>query len=126
MKNILVVACALFFVASAAGQDFAKVAPNNVKVLLDNDRVRVLEVTVKTGDKLAMHSHPSYIVYSFISGKAKTTLPDGKTMESEFKGGEAAWANPVSHVQEALTDGHVLVIELKEPMKKEEKGMEKK
>ena len=46
-------------------QDLAKVAPNTTKVLLDNDRVRVLEVQYKPGEKAAMHSHPASLVYTF-------------------------------------------------------------
>ena len=54
----------------------AKVAPNNAKVILDNDKVRVLDVQFKKGEKLPMHSHPGNIIYSFDGGKTKTTLGD--------------------------------------------------
>jgi quercetin dioxygenase-like cupin family protein len=43
-------------------QDLVKVAPKICKVLLENDRVRVLEIRFKPGGKLPMHSHPAYIV----------------------------------------------------------------
>jgi quercetin dioxygenase-like cupin family protein len=55
------------------------------KVLLENDRVRVLEYRLKPGAKEPMHSHTDYIVYALSSGKAKFTLPDGKTIECEIK-----------------------------------------
>ena len=60
------------------GQDIVKVAPKNCKVLLDNDKVRVVRVTLKPGEKLEMHSHPANIVYSLNSAKAKYTYADGK------------------------------------------------
>ncbi len=114
-QGILVIALVLCFsAATTVGQDMAKVAPNNVKVLLDNDKTRVLDVQFKAGEKLPMHSHPAYILYSFSDAKIKTTLGDGKVMETEFKAGEARWSDRVTHANEALTDVHVLVIEIKE------------
>ena len=68
-------------------QDAAVVAPDSYKVLLDNDRVRVLEYQIKPGKKDAMHSHPAYIVYTITPGKFMFTFPDGKTMERESKTG---------------------------------------
>ena len=93
-----------------------KVAPNTTKVLLENDRVRVLEVQQKPGEKLAMHSHPAYLVYSLSLGKAKFTSPDGKTIEGELnKAGAVNWHEAETHAVENVgtTDSRVLVIELK-------------
>ena len=101
-------------------EDMAKVAPKFVKVLLDNEHVRVLEVNAKAGDKIPMHSHPGYFVYSFTNGKSKDIFPDGKTAEREFKMGETVWGKTHAHANEAITDVHVLVTELKE-----QKGMKK-
>ena len=115
LKMTLLIIVALGFVASQVlAQDMAKVASKNVKVVLDNDKVRVLDVQIKAGDKLPMHSHPANIVIPMNSGKVKTTLADGKVMEREFKQGEPIWSEAVTHSNEALTDNHVLVVELKD------------
>ena len=116
-KSMLLIVVALAFCASPLkAQDMAKVAPGMVKVVLDNDKVRIFDVQVKAGDKLPMHSHPSSnIVIPIVSGKTKTTLADGKVMETEFKVGEPRWNEAVTHSNEAITDLHVLVVELKEP-----------
>lgn len=117
-QSILLIALVLCFSATTAvAQDMAKVAPSNVKVLLDNDKTRVLDVQFKAGEKLPMHSHPAYILYSFSDAKVKTTLADGKVMDTEFKAGEARWNDKVTHANQALTDVHVLVIEIKEHSK---------
>lgn len=114
-KIVLLIVVALCVVSRPAlAQDMAKVAPTMVKVVLDNDRVRVLDVQVKAGDKLPMHSHPASFVYSLNSGKVKTTLADGKTQEIEYKMGDARWREAEAHANEALTDMHVLVVELKD------------
>ena len=98
----------------AAAQDVAKVAPNNVKVLLDNAEVRVLEVTTAKGEKIGPHSHPPYIVYALSAGKTHFVLPNGKTKDLDLKAGEAIWSNGGAHRQESLTDNHLIVIELKQ------------
>jgi quercetin dioxygenase-like cupin family protein len=114
-QSILLIALVLCLSATTTvAQDMAKVAPNNVKVLLDNDKTRVLDVQFKTGEKLPMHSHPAYVVYSFSDAKVKTTLDDGKVTETEFKAGGARWSDKVTHANEALTDVHLLVIEIKD------------
>jgi quercetin dioxygenase-like cupin family protein len=100
--------------------DAVKVAPDNFKVLLDNDRVRVLDVHTKPGDKIGMHSHPDYIVYFFTADKEKFTYPDGKSVEREGQAGQAGWHKAETHVSENVGTGeaHALLIELKGPAKK--------
>ena len=121
LKSMLLIIVALGFVASPIqAQDMAKVAPKMVKVVLDNDKVRVFDVQVKAGEKLPMHSHPANIVVPMNSAKVKTTLSDGKVVETEFKVGEPRWSEAVTHSNEALADLHVLVIEIKD------QGMKKK
>jgi hypothetical protein len=62
--GVLVVSLGLAFGAGiVVAQDFAKVSPQDVKVLLENDRVRVLEVRHQPGVKEPMHSHPAYVSY---------------------------------------------------------------
>ncbi len=101
--------------STALAQDAVKVAPNNYKVLLENDRVRVLEYHSKPGVKVGMHSHPDYIVYNFVGGKTKFTSPDGKTEERQGQAGTATWRAAETHASESLGPGEAraLIIELK-------------
>jgi quercetin dioxygenase-like cupin family protein len=86
------------------------------KVLLDNDRVRVLQASFKPGDKVAMRSYPSHLVYPLTDG----TLifePAGRTgYEVNFKVGEALWFPPLARATENDSDKEVriLVVELKD------------
>ena len=100
-------------------QDAVKVAPDKVKTVLDNDKVRVLEFTVKPGEKTGMHSHPDHILYFLTDGKMKTTLSDGKTSETTVKTGDAKWVQAITHNNENIgkTEIRALVIELKAPKK---------
>lgn len=79
----------VFAAATVMAQDPVKVAPNNFKVLLENDRVRVLDFHSKPGEKIEMHSHPDYVTYSVSDTKTKFTSPDGKVTECESKAGQA-------------------------------------
>ena len=96
-------------------QDMVQVAPKNCKVLLENDKARVIEVVLKPGEKLEKHSHPANIVYSLTGGKAKYTSADGKTQEHELKAGQAVWSEAVTHSAENVgtTESRTVVIQLK-------------
>jgi len=98
-------------------QDAVKIAPDIFKVILDNDKVRVLEVHVKPGQKIDMHSHPEYILYVLSDGKMTTTLPNGETTKASLKAGDIRWNEPIIHGNENIgkTEMHALVIEMKTP-----------
>ena len=113
---ILLAALALGFASKTAmAEDLAKVMPDDVKVLVDNDRVRVLEVLHKPGVKEPMHSHPDYVSVYLSATRVKVTTPDGKTVGKDRKAGEVAWSGAVTHALENVgtADQHVIVIELK-------------
>ena len=111
----LMAICFVFVYSTALmAADAVQVAPNHYKVVLENDKVRVLEFTGKKGDKIAMHSHPNYVTYFLSDGKAKFTS-DGKTIEAEMKKGETQWHAAENHSVEILSDeAHVLIVELKQ------------
>ncbi|HEY5997859.1 MAG TPA: cytoplasmic protein [bacterium] len=99
----------------ATAQDVAAVAPKNVKVLVDNDRVRVLDVLDKPGEMEPMHFHPDFVTVGLGTTRIKVTTPDGKVVEKERKLGDAVYSGPVTHSIENIgpADFHVIVIELK-------------
>jgi quercetin dioxygenase-like cupin family protein len=101
-------------------QDPVKAAPKNFKVLLENDRVRVLDFHSAAGEKIPMHSHPAYISYSITgAGKTKFTSADGKATERPAATGQATWHDAEIHASEyeGTGDTHVLLVELKGPGK---------
>ncbi|WP_267223563.1 cupin domain-containing protein [Dyella silvae] len=106
---------ALVCAGAVFAQDMVKVAPKNSKVLLDNDQVRVIEVSLKPGDTLPMHSHPANVVYFITGGKTKTTTSEGKVTETEHKAGEAIWSEPITHSNQntGAAPERALVVELK-------------
>lgn len=115
MKSLFALAILLLAVSlRAAAQDMVRVAPELCKVILENESVRVIDVRVKPGDVVPMHSHGNAVTYCVSPGASKTTTPDGKTVEAQFKAGEARWSGPVTHANESTTNLHLVVVELKE------------
>jgi len=100
--------------ARALAQDRAAVVPG-MKVLLENDCVRVQYHDVAVGQTIPMHSHPNYVVYTLEPFKARIRLKDGTQRISQRKGGEAYWNEPITHSVENLgtTPVHNLILELK-------------
>lgn len=113
---VLVMAVAALAIGSIAAQDPAKVAPDHYKCIFENDSVRVCEVTMKPGEKIATHSHPDHFLYVQEAGKMKVTKADGKSKEVEMKVGEVLWTPAETHSAEntGATTIKGLVIELKE------------
>ncbi len=112
-------------VATARAQDPVQVAPNNFKVLLENDQVRVLDFHSKGGEKIPMHSHPAYLTYDISGGGAtKFTAPDGKTTEAPNEAGRTTWHQALTHASEATAEVHALLVELKTQPAKKTSGKE--
>ena len=96
-------------------EDAIKIAPDAYKVVLENDRVRVLEYRGGPGAKTEMHSHPAVVACPLSGGKFKFTSPDGQTMEVEMNVGDAMYLDAVDHATENIGTGEarVIIVELK-------------
>ena len=118
MRRLLFLVCFVALALSAAvAQDVVTVAggPETHKVVLDNAEVRVLDVHIQPGQKVAMHSHPASVVYYVTDAKLKFTLPDGTSRVAEAKAGTAAWRGPGTHAVENVgtSEMHLVQTELK-------------
>ena len=113
--SLIATLTATISIATATAQDLAATNPNDVKVLVDNDRVRVLEVLHKPGAKEPTHSHPAYVAVFLSATRLKVTMPDGKVVEKDRKAGEVQYSDPVTHAVDNIgtTDQHVIVVEFK-------------
>lgn len=97
--------------------DPLEVSPEHYDVLLENDRVRVMVVSDKPGEKWGAHRHPARVIYALTPFKLQFTYPDGRTERAQGKAGTAMWADPVVHVGENIGKGpsRVLLVEFKSP-----------
>jgi quercetin dioxygenase-like cupin family protein len=78
-------------------QDPLTVNSNTIVLKLENARVRVLEATLKPGDKEKTHSHPAYVVYVIEGGKFRNHAADGTVTDGEFKTGDVIYREPLTH-----------------------------
>lgn len=112
----------LFAVPFLLAQDAVKVAPNNFKVLAENENVRVIQDTLAPGEKEAMHTHPAGWYYVTMPGTMKVTRADGKTETWNAKTGEQSWmdAEP-AHTSEntGRTTIQYVLVEMKSAAKKD-------
>src|SRR5262245_36916874 len=100
----------------ALAQDPAVVNPNNVRVTLENNRVRVLEAVLRPGDKEQPHSHPACVMYILDGGRIRVHTVGGPTSEADVTTGETVYREPVTHWAENIgtTTIRLVVVELKD------------
>jgi quercetin dioxygenase-like cupin family protein len=104
MKKLISIFSALItmiiFTGIGFSQDAVKVDPKHYKVEFENDKVRVLRITMDAGEKGFMHSHPEGVVIFLNDGEGKFTFPDGKTQDTKFKAGQVIWSPEITHQSE--------------------------
>jgi hypothetical protein len=115
MSRLGILAIVLFACSMAAAQDPIRTDGEKYKVLLENEKVRVLEYRDHPGEKTQQHAHPAFVLYVVSPFKRKLTLPDGKAITREFTAGEVFWSESQTHVGENIGDTptHVIMIEMK-------------
>jgi len=91
-------------------------------VRFENDRVRVLELRLKPGEREAMHTHPQYVLYALTDYRVKNTSADGTVRVFDRKRGDVFWGEPVTHGGENVGDTEVraVIVELKQNTRQSE------
>ena len=111
MTRVLVFAAGLTIGASGAAAvlaqstsagDAVAVSPQLYAVKLENERVRVLEYTLKPGASEPLHSHGSFIVRFLGDARIRATPAGGKPTESDVKRGDVGWRDPMAHAIENI------------------------
>ena len=122
MKRLLVLVLMLLvtgFARSDASvtreQDPLIVNSKTIDLKLQNERVRVLEATIKPGEKEQTHSHPAYVIYVIAGGKFRNHAADGTITDGEFKTGDVIYRGPMTHWAENIGDTTIrlVLVELK-------------
>jgi quercetin dioxygenase-like cupin family protein len=85
------------------GQDPLIAAPEHFKLSFENEKVRVVELRVRPGAKVPLHSHPARFTYVLASAKVKTAFADGREKIEERPIGASNWGEPVApHTHENI------------------------
>ena len=100
----------------ARAPDALTANPQHIRLVLENEQVRVLEARLEPGKKENPHSHPAYVVYVKAGGAIRMHTPDGKAAELALKTGDVMYREPVTqhwgeNVGTTATD--LILIELK-------------
>ena len=77
--------------------DPVKASPDNYTLLYEDDTHRVLEMSLKAGEKDNEHSHTSEIAYFITGSSLKIYLPDGQAVEADVPDGHVMQHEPWTH-----------------------------
>lgn len=90
--------------------------PSHYRVVMENERVRVLEYRDRPGDRTLPHGHPDSVMIT-LSAFRRRLVSDGRTAEVELDAGLVRWLAAQEHVGENVgeSDTHVVFVELKSP-----------
>ncbi len=77
--------------------DAVSIAPDIYKVVLENDRVRVLEIKTEPGGSSTEHSHPDMVLYAVTDCAWDLTGPDGETVTAEIPAGGTIFMDATIH-----------------------------
>lgn len=90
--------------------------PDLYRVVLENDRVRVLEYQDGPGDRTEPHAHPDSVMLT-LSDFDRRLHQGGRSVDVSKRAHEVNWLPAQSHAGENIGDSasHVFFVELKEP-----------
>ena len=89
--------------------------PDKYSVVLENERVRVLEYRDDPGARTSPHSHPDSVMIT-LAGFERRLTAGGETRELTLAPGEVRWLNAQTHHGENIgsTPSRALFVELKD------------
>jgi beta-alanine degradation protein BauB len=76
----------------SSGIDPVSVSPDKYKILLENDYVRVVEYSIKPGERDQTHTHPPKASYVVEGGLLRIVPADGASFIDTTKAGDASWS----------------------------------
>ena len=82
--------------------DAVKIAPHVYKSVLENSRVRVLEIRTQPGETSELHSHPDMVLYAVTDCDWKLTGPDGEVVEARIPQGQTIFLDATTHRAEDI------------------------
>ena len=73
--------------------DFVASSPDKAKILLENEYVRVIEYSLKPGEKDSTHTHPPKTSYVISGGTLRVYPENEKPFDAEEIKGKAEWSD---------------------------------
>jgi quercetin dioxygenase-like cupin family protein len=91
-------------------EDPVKQNPLSLRILMENDSVRVMEAVLPPGLKEKQHTHPPYALYILSGGSVRMHYPDGSTRDVQFNTAEARFTDKVTHWAENTGTSTIRII----------------
>jgi hypothetical protein len=91
--------------------------PDKFRVILENDRVRVVEARLEPGEETPLHWHEDRVGVALTTFTARSETKDGQIREMSLEPGRAIWFPEVERKEKNVgaSTQHVILVELKEP-----------
>ena len=105
--------------STAVAQDAARIQPEAYRVVLENEKTRVLEFVSRPRTAVCgvgKHSHPAHLTVALSDAKVRITLPDGKSIVATNKPGDVFWSEAETHTVENIggNEMRALIVEYKD------------
>lgn len=96
-------------------RDPATTNPDLYRVIMENERVRVLEYRDRPGDRTFPHGHPDSVMVT-LSAFRRRLIDGERTTDVELTDGLVRWLPAQEHAGENIgeTETHVIFVELKD------------
>lgn len=104
-RKVLALLASFGVAPQALAQDAPTAAPRSYRVMVDNERVRVLEYKSRPGFGVCgdgMHSHPDHVTVSLTGAKLKVTGADGNVKFNDIPPGTVFYASAETHSAEII------------------------
>lgn len=118
MKQLFLFATCFFGFAVCGKSQQQISVPDTVKVILENDKIKVTEYVSNPGKDICgkgKHTHPPHLSILLTDAKATVTTADGKTEFFDLKAGTTFWSEAETHI--AINNGNEIakayLVELK-------------
>ena len=104
-RQVLTMLAAFGITPGALAQDALTAAPRSFRVVVENERVRVLEFKSRPGFGVCgegMHSHPDHVTVSLTGAKLKVETPGSKATFEDIPPGTVFFAPAEVHSAEVI------------------------
>ena len=119
-REVLAMLAALGVTREGFAQDAVTSDPRSFRVVVENERVRVIEFRSRPGFGVCgqgMHYHPERVSVSLTGAKVRVTNPQGRSRVREVPPGHVSFEPAVTHATENIggSGTRTYMIELKDP-----------
>ena len=106
----------LFLFTATYAQDPLKTGTKTTVLNFENEKVRVLNLDSKPGDKEPIHQHPDMVVIYMTTGSYTSTGLDGKSSVVNVKAGDTVFKKAFTHSVENTgnTEVKAILVEFKQ------------